>query len=343
MIADDSEQRPARESDAALPHHTLLLLFVFVWGGNFVLAEVALREMAPISFSVSRFMMGGGVMIFVLYLQMLVGAQEADGRDTLFPVLQKSDWPRLLFVSILGATLAPWLGIEGLGLTHGARASLWLALGPVLSCGLGYFFETERIGRMGLLGITLAALGTFALAVDGLRPGQNYWFGDVLLFLALLAAVAELHFIKPLAARYGATSMVAARTTIGGFIYLLIALPALVGEPWLSLDVWTWIAILFGGAVGVGVGQWVKVGALKKLGPTRVILYGNLVPLAALALAWATIGTQPSGLEIAAGFLIVVGAICIQVFDVRSPTGGGRSGQRKTDDVMEATAVRTGD
>lgn len=343
MIADDSEQRPSRGSDAALPHHTLLLLFVFVWGGNFVLAEVALREMAPISFSVSRFLMGGGAMIFVLYLQMVVGAREADGRETLFPKLQKSDWPRLLVVSILGATLAPWLGIEGLGLTHGARASLWLALGPVLSCGLGYFFETERIGRMGLLGITLAALGTFALAVDGLRPDQNYWLGDVLLFLALLTAVAELHFIKPLAARYGATPMVAARTTIGGFIYLLIALPALVGEPWLSLDAWTWIAIIFGGAVGVGVGQWVKVSALKKLGPTRVVLYGNLVPLAALALAWVTIGTQPSGLEIAAGFFIVVGAICIQVFDIRAHTGRGRSRERETDDVMEATAVRTGD
>lgn len=343
MIGDDSEQGSTRRSDAAWHHHTLLLTFVLVWGGNFVLAEVALREMEPISFSVSRFLMGGGAMIFVLYLQLVTGAQETDGRDTLFPRLRRAHWPRLVLVSVLGATLAPWLGIEGLGLTHGARASLWLALGPVLSCGLGYFLETERIGRMGLLGISLAALGTFSLAVDGIRPGQSYWFGDILLFFALVAAVAELHFIKPLAARYGATSMVAARTTIGGFVYLIIALPALVKEPWLFLDVWTWIAIIFGGAVGVGVGQWVKVRALRKLGPTRVVLYGNLVPLAALGLAWVTIGTEPSVLEIAAGFLIVIGAICIQVFDIRMHTDAGRTRSEASDDVMEATAVRTGD
>lgn len=315
---------------------------MLLWGGNFVLAEVALREMDPISFSVSRFLMGGGAMIVILYFQVMVGAQEAAGQDRLFPKLRRFDRPRLLLVALLGATLAPWLGIEGLGLTHGARASLWLALGPVLSCVLGFVMNTERVGWVGMLGITLAALGTLALAVDGLRPGQNYWLGDMLLFLALLMAVAELHLIKPLAARYGAISMVTARTALGGFVYLLIASPSLIDEPWLSLDPWTWIAIVFGGAVGVGVGQWVKVRALRKLGPTRVVLYGNLVPLAALWLAWATIGTEPSALEITAGFLIVVGAICIQVFDVRMHLGRRKSGA-ETDDVMEATAVKTGD
>lgn len=347
MIADE-QQSTDTDGEAAWPHHSLLLMFVFLWGGNFVLAEVALREMDPISFSVSRFLAGGVAMITILYLQLVFGAQEAAGRDRLFPRLRKEDWPRLLVVAVIGATLAPWLGIEGLGLTHGARASLWLALGPVLSCGLGYVLGTERIGLLGYVGIALAALGTFALAVDGVRPGQDYWVGDILLLLALLMAVAELHIIKPLASRYGATAMVTARTAIGGLIYLLIASPSLVDEPWLTLDVWTWIAILFGGAVGVGVGQWVKVRALKKLGPTRVVLYGNLVPLAALWLAWVTIGTIPSTLELLAGVLIVLGAICIQLFDMRMHIGrsdrsAGADGEDDDAGFFETFALRSGD
>jgi drug/metabolite transporter (DMT)-like permease len=339
------EEHPSKpDVEAAWPHHTLLLTFVLLWGGNFVLAEVALREMDPISFSVSRFFVGGVAMISILYLQLILGAREAAGRDHLFPRLRREDWPRLVLVSVIGATLAPWLGIEGLGLTHGARASLWLALGPVMSCGLGYVLGTERIGWPGMVGIALAALGTFALAVDGFRPAQNFWLGDVLLFFALLMAVAELHFIKPLAARYGATAMVTARTAIGGIVYIVIASPSLVDEPWLTLDAWTWIAILFGGAVGVGVGQWVKVRALKKLGPTRVVLYGNLVPLAALWLAWITIGTMPSTLEILAGFLIVLGAICVQVFDLRMRIGRRKDERSEPDDtsILEI-AVRPGD
>ena len=253
-------------------------------------------------------------MLAILYSQCRIDARR-NGSFRFFPKIDRSDWPRLLLVSVLGATLAPWLGIEGLGLTHGARASLWLALGPVLSVGLGVVLSTERLGWMGFLGVTLAGLGTFALAIDGLDPERNYWLGDLLLFLALLMAVAELHLIKPLAARYGATSMVAMRTTIGGVLYLLVATPALVEEPWLALTGWTWIAILAGGAIGVGVGQWVKVRALHALGPTRVVLYGNLVPVAAMLLAWLTIGTDPSLLEIVAAVLIILGAISLQWLD----------------------------
>lgn len=313
---DTAESGPTEVADrTAWSHHSLLSLFVFLWGANFVLAELALREMAPISFSVARFLMGGGTLVALFYVQYAIRNRRSDKQEQLFPSVRKSDWPRLLLVSVLGATLAPWLGIEGLGLTHGARASLWLALGPVLSSGLGYLWDTERIGWAGYVGITLAGLGTFMLAVDGLRPEQAYWLGDLLLFMALLMTVAELHLIKPLVARYGSVSMVAARTVIGGALYLLIAMPSLVEEPWLNLTWLTWVAILLGGGIGVGVGQWIKVRALDTLGPTRVVLYGNLVPVATLFLAWLTIGTDPSFLEAVAGGFIVVGAICLQVLD----------------------------
>lgn len=301
--------------EATWPHHALLSLFVVLWGGNYVLAEVALREMAPISFSVVRFLVGAGALLLLLYSQCRIEARRSGERVRLLPPLARRDWPRLLLVAVVGATLAPWLGIEGLGLTHGARASLWLALGPVVSSAMGIVLRTERLGRVGYVGVVLAGLGTFTLAIDGLDPSRDYWLGDLLLFLALLLAVAELHLIKPLAARYGATPTVTFATLIGGGAYLLIASPSLAGEPWLTLSGWTWIAILVGGALGVGAGQWVKVRALHVLGPTRVVLYGNLVPLAALWLAWITIGTRPSPLEMTAGTFIILGALCLQVFD----------------------------
>lgn len=298
----------------AWPHHGLLSLFVWMWGANFVLAEVALREMAPISFSATRFLMGGVALIALFYGQQLYGEPPAEGR-LLFPEVNRADWPRLLLVSVLGATLAPWLGIVGLEFTYGARASLWLALGPVLSSALGRFLNTERIGWVGYLGIGLAGLGTFALAADGLHPTRMYWLGDLLLFLALLTTVAEMHLIKPLVAEYGSIPMVTTRTTIGGLLYLLIASPNLAQEPWLALSTWAWVAILLGGGIGVGMGQWIKYRALDVIGPTRVVLYGNLVPVATLVLAWLTIGTNPSNLELLAAVLIVTGAFCLQVLD----------------------------
>lgn len=302
--------------DSTYSHHSLLFLFTFFWGANFILAEVALLEMSPISFSVSRFAMGGIAMLLMLYLQCLIDAKKTGNDFHFFPAVEKSDWLKILLVSVLGATLAPWLGIEGLGLTHGSRASVWLALGPAISTGFGYLMTTEKMGNYGYTGVILAGLGTITLAWDGLQPDRGYWLGDMLLFLALAMTVAELHLIKPLARKYGAISMVALRTVIGGTLYTLIASPSLVQESWMTFSFWTWFAILAGGAIGVGVGQWVKVRALRSLGPTRVVIYGNLVPVATFIIAWLSIGENPSFYELVAGVLIITGAIFIQVLDV---------------------------
>ena len=299
-------------------------MFTFMWGANFILAEIALMEMAPISFSVTRFAMGGIAMLSVLYVQCYYDAKNSGNSFRFFPKIEKNDWVTVLLIAVLGATLAPWLGIEGLGLTHGARASLWLALGPAISTGFGYFFSTERMGFWGYTGVILAGLGTFILAIDGFTAEQGYWLGDLLLLSALALTVIELHLIKPLARKYGSVPMVALRTVIGGTLYLVIASPSLAAESWLMLGPWTWIAILAGGAIGVGIGQWVKVRALRKLGPTQVVLYGNMVPVAALLIAWLSVGEDPSVLEIISALFIISGAISIQVIDSETNSLAGK-------------------
>ena len=258
--------------------------------------------------------MGGVAMLIALYAQCYVDARREKNSLQLFPSIERGDRLRLIVVSVLGATLAPWLGIEGLGLTHGARASIWLALGPAISAVIGYLMRTESMGRAGRVGVILAGVGTLLLAYDGFFV-EGYWLGDLLLCIALILTVIELHLIKPLAQKYGSISMVAFRTVIGGSIYIMIASPSLIDESWLTFGKWTWIAILAGGAIGVGIGQWVKVRALRTIGPTRVVIYGNLVPLAAILIAWVSVGQKPSGYEIASGLLIILGAISIQVID----------------------------
>lgn len=315
MPAELSGLQTEYDQGGKLSHHSILVLFTFIWGANFILAEVALRQMSPISFSVSRFAMGGLTMLSLLYLYNHNQSFMPGSVIKLIRSIDKEDWGRLLLVAVIGATLAPWLGIEGLDLTNGARASIWLALGPAVSTLFGYLFSTEKIGFYGFSGVILAVLGTIILTYDGLRPGEGFLEGDLLLCTALILTVVELHLIKPLARKYGAISVITIRTVIGGTLYVLIASPSLIRQHWLTFNSWTWIAILAGGVIGVGVGQWIKVRALRSLGPTRVVIYGNLVPVAALLIAWLTVHDVPSVLELVATGLIISGAILIQVVD----------------------------
>lgn len=270
--------------------------------------------MIPISFSASRFALGGVAMCLVLYIRKRCNNTDTDSSH-LFPVIERKDWPRLLIISLFGATLAPWLGIEGLALTYGARASIWLALGPVLSVTFGYMLSTERLGFYGYIGIGLAGMGTLVLALGSFQNGTVYWLGDLLLIIALTLTVIELHLIKPLARKYGAATIVTLRTVIGCSLYLLIAMPSMVVQPWLSLGTWIWIAILAGGGIGVGFGMWIKVRALHKLGPTQVVIYGNLVPIAAILIAWLSIGKNPTLPDVVSAIFIVSGAILLQIID----------------------------
>ncbi len=290
-------------------------VFTVFWGANFILAEVALREMAPISFSAARFAVGGGALSILLWSQLRSFTAPYRTKLRLIPRLAPGDWPRLLLVAAIGAAFAPWLGIEGLGLTNGARASLWLAIAPLLSSILGRLARTERIGRAGYLGTALACAGAVVLAADGLMPRRSYWLGDLLLFGSIILVVWELHLIKPLARRYGATPIVTLRTVLGGILYTAMAAPFLLSEPWSDLSPWTWFALLAGGIVGVGMGQWIKVRALNAIGPTRVVLYGNLVPISAFLIAWMVLGDAPSLLEVAAAVMIIAGAVSLQVLD----------------------------
>ncbi|HET6568305.1 MAG TPA: DMT family transporter [Rhodothermales bacterium] len=309
-VSEQPVAAPLLEREAVWPHHAVLGLFTLLWGSNFVLAEVALREMTPITFSVARFLMGGVGMVLLFYGQRR--SHGCDPRWIILPRIRRSEWPRLLVVSLFGATLAPWLGIEGLGLTHAGRAAFWLALAPIVSALFGGWLHTERLNGLGRFGILLAGLGTAGLAMDGMWANASYRLGDLYLFAALILSVSELHLIKPLANRYGAIPIVTARTIIGGIFYMFIAAPSVARQGWLNLGFWTWVAILLGGTVGVGVGQWVKTRALRAIGPTQIVIYGNLVPLATLLIGWATIGMDSSTLEIAAGLLIVLGAFCLQ-------------------------------
>ena len=77
--AADTDSVAGADRTASWSHHSLLSLFVFLWGANFVLAELALREMAPISFSVARFLMGGGTLVGLFYPQYAVGLSDGSG------------------------------------------------------------------------------------------------------------------------------------------------------------------------------------------------------------------------------------------------------------------------
>jgi len=299
---------PPANRQGVLRDHLTLAVFTVVWGANFVLAELALRQLSPIGFSVSRFAVATAT-LFALGQVALVRGDDA----RVGSVLRRRPWG-LLAVALVGVVLAPWLGIEGLARTHAGRAALYVSISPAVSLLLAPRELAERTRP--LVGTGLLVAGTAALVVDPAEVGVSV--GDLLLLVASLAVVLDLHLMRPLAIAYGPAHVSAWRTLVGGALYLLVALPWLVDEPWANLTPLTWVAVVLGGAVGVGLGQWVKARAVRTLGATKVLAYFNLVPVTTLILRALATGRLPSGVEVLACGVIVAGATLINAARVRS-------------------------
>lgn len=284
-----------------LADHLALSVFTLVWGANFLLAELALRQLSPIGFSVSRFVVAT-VALFALGQVAVVRADDAGAG----PVLLRRPL-QLLAVAVVGVVLAPWLGIEGLARTHAGRAALYVSVAPALSLVLSRGGRRDR--RPAFAGAALLVAGAGLLVVDPAEAGAS--IGDALLVLATVAVLVDLHLMRPLALVFGPAHASAWRTLVGGVLYVLVAAPWLVREPWGDLDGLTWFAVIVGGAVGVGVGQWVKARAVRTLGPTKVLAYFNVVPVATLALRAAWVGRWPTHVEGLACAAILIGATLV--------------------------------
>jgi drug/metabolite transporter (DMT)-like permease len=291
--------------------HIAMSFFTLIWGSNFIFAEVAVKELSPLVFSAGRFLLGGVVLVLLFAIGERI---RQNSIRTIFSwrIGRSSHLPVVLIAALLGAVLAPWMGIEGLARTSGARAALWLAFAPLISGFLGRKFRTENLGPAGFAGVGLSLIGGIVLAVDGLQGGGQYWFGDLLLFGSVLFSVAELHLLKPVLQKRSPAEVMMARTLFGGLLYSLIALPRASVISWSSLPAIVWVALAFGGILAIGIGHWVQAHAVRAIGPTRVVLYHNAVPIVAIVASAVLLLSKPSVLESFAIILIVSGLGLVQ-------------------------------
>jgi len=226
--------------------HSALSVFTLIWGANFILAKVAIRQMDPLPFSALRFGIGGisAALIWFLWISRSRNGASYFRHANARP--GAADLRRIALAALFGTVAAPWLGTEGLAATHGTRAAVWVALGPVVSALIGRFRDCETLTGSNVIGLILGVSGGLLLAFDGATSGMGYGRGDIMMLAALVLTIVELHLLQPAIHQYGALPVLAMRTAFGGMVYLAIAFPSLYTQRWELMDGITWAAILLG-------------------------------------------------------------------------------------------------
>lgn len=151
-------------------------LAVVFWGASFIATKVALREVSPETVVWLRFLMGTVILGVAMFAR----------REFALP--SPRDLAYFAVLGFIGITFHQWLQSTGL-VTAQASTTAWIvATTPIFIALLSWLFLKERLGRLGVLGIALAAFGVLLVVTDGnlssLRFGEFGTPGDILILIS---------------------------------------------------------------------------------------------------------------------------------------------------------------
>ncbi|GHH52073.1 EamA family transporter [Lentzea cavernae] len=280
------------------PRHVLLAVLVAaIWGFNFVVLKVGLDEFPPILFSALRFLAAAVPAIFFV------------GRP-------RVAWRWIISVGlVLGVAKFSFLFI---GLKAGMPAglgSLVLQSQVIFTTLFAAVVLRERPKSVQIAGIALAVAGIGVIAWD-------YGLSSPLLGFVLLIAAAACWGVSNVLMRYARPA-----DTLRFMVWVsavavlpLFALSALT-EDMSALGRLDWAGV---GAVGyvawistlLGFALWGFL--LRQYESSVVAPYSLLVPVFGMLSAWAFLGEELRGLQVAAGGLVLAGLAIPQLLGRRA-------------------------
>lgn len=274
-----------------------LLFLAAIWGVNFSVLKVVLRDLEPLALNALRFPLAS------LALWILV--RRLPGPTRPLP----ADVGRVIVLGVLGNIAYQLCFIFGLDWTLAGNASLLLATTPVWTVVLSSAVGHERPGPWVFAGIVGTVLGMF-LVIGGrgaLDFGSVSLRGDLLMVLAaILWSIYTVGGLKPVG-RYGALRMTTWTLWVGTPLLVLLGAPSLLRTDFSALPIGTWLGIAYSGLMAIGLAYLLWYRGVQRLGNSRTAVYSNLVPVAALITAWIWIGEVPTPRQVAGAAVILAG------------------------------------
>jgi drug/metabolite transporter (DMT)-like permease len=279
-----------------------LALVPVIWGGTFVAGRLLALELPPSVGALLRFVVASAAL--------LVAAVALEGRLPL-PTRRQ-----LVATLVLGATgiLAYNLFFLGaLARLPASRSSLIVALNPVLTIAAASLLLGERLGARRWLGVGVALAGVWIVVTRGelagllggaIGAGELMMFGAIVAWAAYtLVGRSVLEGLTPIAATTWAT-------LFGTAMLAVVAAPQLPRVDWGAVSLAASLSVLYLGLLGTAVAFVWYYRAVQVLGPSRTVIFNNLVPVFGAAFGVLLLG-EPLSLSMVVGGAVAVAGVML--------------------------------
>lgn len=273
-----------------------IILTIIPWASAFVGIRAGLQDYSPGHLTLFRFLVASLVMlVYALLVRM--------------PLPERKDWPAIFGLGFLGITIYHTALNYGQVTVQAGPAALIIAVGPIFTALMSYFYLHERLSLVGWLGIAVAFSGIALIAVGKSANGLS--FDPNALLIVLSAFVTSVYFVfqRPLVKKYNPLSFTA-YSIWAGTLPLLVFWPGVVPELKSAAPAATW-SIIYLGVLPGGLSYFTWNYALSKVPPSRVTSFLYISPVLATLMGYFWLGEVPTTLALIGGAIALVGVVVV--------------------------------
>ena len=279
----------------------LLLLMILIWGSNFSIVKVALRDFPEIPFNAMRMVVGTVVFLSAIWFT----RDRAKPR----PPLTRTDLIQLFFLGLVGTFLYQLCFVAAVRRTSVGNGSLIIGLSPIVISLMSAMVGHERIRPLRWLGVLMALLGLYFVVGHGVDFSGQTLRGDLLMLGGVFCWATYSVASQPILRRHSPLVVIALTFSVGAMLYVVVMTPILANVDWRSISGFSWFLMLSSAVLALNVSYWIWYTGLKKLGGSRTSVYSYLTPIVAIIVAALWLGEPISGNQIAGASAIFAGLI----------------------------------
>ena len=279
----------------------LLLLMTVIWGGNFAVVKVAMREIPEYGFGALRLLLAATLFLIVI-------ARRA-GLSASVRRVSADDWRRIVVLAIVGHTIYQALFLGGVSRTSVANSSLIFGCTPIVVSLISAYVGHERISPLRWAGVLLSFGGIYLVVSQ--QPGAGATrAGDLMIAGALLMWTAFTIGSRPLLSRHSPLVLTGFTMIVGAAGYIPLGVPSLLRLDWAAVSGLAWAGLIYSSVFALVIAYLIWYTGVHHLGNSHTSLYSNVVPIIAMGIAAVVLG-EPLTMRKFAGAAAVLAGLAL--------------------------------
>lgn len=274
---------------------------VLIWGSNFSVVKVALRDFPEIPFNTMRLLVGSAVFMTSIWWH-------RRGEETPAPIT-RTDWLQVLFLGVVGTFLYQLCFVGGVRRTSVANGSLIIGCSPIVIALLSALAGHERIKPVRWVGVFMALVGLYLVVGHGVSLSSQTLTGDALMIAGVLCWAVYSVASQPILRRHSPLTVIGLTFSVGAAIYVVTMIPILIAVEWSSISGMSWGLMLGSALLALNLSYFIWYTGLKKLGGSRTSVYSYLTPVVAMVVAAVWLAEPISANQIAGAGAILSGLL----------------------------------